>query len=326
MALEEENEQVELKELPSIGLSKFFSGSMWSYSCSKTQCRLRCPGLTGEQPSLSMVSPCHLLSCPTGRGLQAGRWQRPYWLALGHPGHSAGGVRLKACPQQAQSGLETWDSAPSPRTLSGHSLPVTESHTQMGKPKVQAQNSCELTRMGGVRERDQPTEWGGCNKEGMFTDGEVNMEMWCCSRSAVLLYRSCRWICRQSHTGKCPGNSGKNDLRLTNITEEERSTKLFRQFLHTVPGSPQLAPELFWCTTPIYTITFILLHGEKRCMVFTHRPARELSVAVLCQPGQLVLHPPERQETTFIPTPRSRDAAWNSLIHLPVLWKALQQF
>ena len=44
---------------------------------------------------------------------------------------------------------------------------------------------------------------------------------------------------------KCPGNSGKNDLRLTNSTEEERSTKLFRKFLHSVPGSPQLAPVLF---------------------------------------------------------------------------------
>lgn len=35
-------------------------------------------------------------------------------------------------------------------------------------------------------------------------------------------------------------------------------------------------------------------------MFFAHKPASELSVAILCQPGQLVLHPSKSQETSFL--------------------------
>lgn len=82
-------------------------------------------------------------------------------LALGHPEHCAGGVRLKARgPQQAQSGLETRDSAPSPRTPSGHSLPVTESHIQTGNQRQRHEIGVNWQGYGGVTQRESSQRGG----------------------------------------------------------------------------------------------------------------------------------------------------------------------
>lgn len=64
----------------------------------------------------------------------------------------------------------------------------------------------------------------------------------------MLLTPGCAPLQRQSvhpgavrHTEKCPRNHGKNDLRLTNVTEEEKSAEMFRKFLCSV--SVRLSPS-----------------------------------------------------------------------------------
>lgn len=86
----------------------------------------------------------------------------------------------------------------------------------------------------------------------------------------MLLALSCAPLQRQSvhpgavrHTEKCPGNHGKDDLRLTNVTEEEKSAEMFRKFLCSVPVRVSPSVVVMWNTQLCYNFGASCNEGGK---------------------------------------------------------------